>query len=218
MIESRAAGITSWLHCSAHYCSAALLLFNSLPCQIACGHDGREKVHNIRSLTRNPTQPCNQRIKPRLAYATCAHIIGQWHHESPSRTRGCVSPTKYVPEHHPVMRNMGDTQVHSMCPVGAPTGRGSMKESQVAPTKWPALRGTSLCPNMISCSDRREMVQNGRLKSWWSMCGGMQSICTSMHDHSEYKSTQCPAPRGISLCPNMISCSDRRVAGDRIGG
>ena len=63
------------------------------------------------------------------------------------------------------------------CVLDAPTGSGRRKDSQVAPTKWPALRGISLCPNMIACSDSREMVQKGRLKSWWSMCGGMQSIC-----------------------------------------
>ncbi len=71
----------------------------------------------------------------------------------------------------------------------APTGRGIV---QWLPPNLPGPRGMSLAPNMMACSDSSEMVQKGRLKSWWSMCGGMQSSCAHhsgvaqphMHSHT----------------------------------
>lgn len=35
----------------------------------------------------------------------------------------------------------------------------------------------------MHCSDSSEMVQKGREKSWWSMCGGMQSSCSHARMH-----------------------------------
>ena len=43
--------------------------------------------------------------------------------------------------------------------------------------KQPGSRILMRSPNKMFCSLSNDMVQNGRTKSWWSMCGGMHSSC-----------------------------------------
>eukprot|EP00965_Chrysotila_dentata_P227616 6196122-Pleurochrysis_carterae.AAC.2 len=54
-----------------------------------------------------------------------------------------------------------------------PTGSGS----DVGALNSPSLTIEISRPNKMCSSDSSESVQKGREKSWWSMCGGMQSPC-----------------------------------------
>lgn len=52
-----------------------------------------------------------------------------------------------------------------------PTGKGI----DAGPENSPGATTFRLEPNKILDSVKNEIVQKGRTKSWWSMCGGMQS-------------------------------------------
>ena len=52
-------------------------------------------------------------------------------------------------------------------PTGSATRTGA--------SKMPSSTILISLPKRIGCSDKSESVTNGRTKSWWSMCGGMQS-------------------------------------------
>lgn len=57
-----------------------------------------------------------------------------------------------------------------------PTGRG--RES--VPPNSPSLMRSTTVPNSMLHSLTRLSVQKGRRKSWWSMCGGIQSPSSYM--------------------------------------
>lgn len=57
-----------------------------------------------------------------------------------------------------------------------PTGNGRVR----FPPKSPGPRTSRLAPNTMLHSLKRERVQKGRRKSWWSMWGGMQSPSSYM--------------------------------------
>ena len=82
----------------------------------------------------------------------------------------------------------------------------------MAPTNSPALSGISLCPNMMDCWDSSEMVQKGRLKSWWSMCGGMQSICIAAGSNSALSHGPLPHAPSLSSGFTIWHASGQRQA------
>ena len=74
------------------------------------------------------------------------------------------------------MRTEGTQCLATLAPLPSststePFGSGHEKGAENCPSSTMAI----FSPKRIGCSDCSESVTNGRVKSWWSMCGGMQS-------------------------------------------